>query len=169
MKPFRFSPIQDKTRMLEAINHIHFACHALCKQSLGKYLSVAGTIGLFSHYDEEYTFLTKLQEQLVDFSESVNGKYFRLHKPIVIPLKNGIPKTIYTHLYIRTPDPYRNQVGDADFYLESEKYVQLKQSLLGGAVIKGARIVPKRPDFNYVELYDPDIDALGYISDKKWQ
>jgi hypothetical protein len=153
---------------MKAIEHIHFACYALCKQSVGKYLPVAGTIGIFCHYNEEYESLTQLQETLVDFSNSVNGKYFRLLNPIVISAKKDIPKAVYTHFYIRKPDPYRYQVGDADYFLETEKYFQLKQSLISGTAIKGARIVPNRPDFDYVELYDPDIDACGYVSDKKY-
>lgn len=169
MKLYRFSPIKDKTQMVKAMEHIHFACHALCKQSMGIYLPVAGNMGVFCHYDDEYAFLTKLREELTDSSDSVNGKFFRLHTPIVIPAKGDIPKTVYTHLYIRQPDPYRYQVGDVDFYLEFEKYAELKQSLLDGRVVKGARVMPNRPELDYVELYDPDIDACGYIGNKKWQ
>jgi len=169
MKLYRFSPIQDEAQMMKAIKYIHFACHTLCIQSMGMYLPVAGNIGVFCHYDDEYTFLTKLQAELTDKSSSVYGKYFRLHKPIVIPAKNDIPKTTYSYLYIRKPDPNKHQVGDIDFYLEQEKYTELKQSLLDGKIIKGARNLANRPDLDLIELYDPDIDALGYIGNKKWQ
>lgn len=83
--------------------------------------------------------------------------------PVVIPAQDDDPETTYTHLYIRKPDPYRHQVGDVDFYLELEKYAELKQSLLDGNVIKGARVFP-RNDLDMIELYNPDIDALGYVS-----
>ncbi len=169
MKLYRFSPIRNRAQLLKAIQHIHFACHALCKQSMGRYLSVAGNVGVFCHYDDEYTFLKKLQAELTDLSKSVNGKYFLLRKPIVIPARGDVPKTVYTYLYIRQPDPYRYQVGDVDFYLASEKYAELKQSLLNGRVLKGARVIPNRPELDYVELYDPDMDALGYIGNKKWE
>lgn len=155
--------------MLKAMGHIHFACHALCKYSIGIYLPVAGNMGVFCHYDDEYAFLTKLREELTDSSDKVYGKYFRLHESIVIPAKDDIPKTTYSYLYIRKPDPNKNQVGDIDFYLEPEKYAQLKQSLLNGKVIKGARVLLNRPDLDLIELYDSEIDAWGYIGDKKWQ
>lgn len=169
MKLYRFSPIQDETQMMKAIEYIHFACHTLCQQSMGRYLPVAGNVGVFCHYDDEYVFLTKLREELTDSSDKVYGKYFRLHKPIIIPAKGDIPKTIYSYLYIRKPDPNKYQVGDIDFYLEPEKYAELKQSLLDGKVIKGTRVLLNRPDLDLIELYDPDIDAWGYIGNKKWQ
>lgn len=169
MKLYRFSPIQDKARMIEAIKHIHFACHTLCMQSMGKYLPIAGNVGVFCHDDDEYIFLTKLREELTDSSDFVYGKYFRLHEPIVISAKGDIPETTYSYLYIRKPDSKKQQVGDIDFYLNPEKYVQLKQSLLDGREIKGARVLPNRPDLDLIELYDPTIDAWGYIGDKKWQ
>ena len=169
MKLYQFSPIQNQAQMMQAIEHIHFACHKLCMQSMGRYLSVAGNIGVFCHHDDEYIFLTKLREELTDSSESVYGKYFRLHKPIVIPAKGDIPETTYSYLYIRKPDPKKHQVGDIDFYLEPEKYAELKQSLLDGKIIKGARVLPHRPDLDLIELYDSNIDAWGYIGDKKWQ
>ncbi|MBI4217408.1 MAG: hypothetical protein HY603_01250 [Parcubacteria group bacterium] len=162
MKLYRFSPIKNEDELLEAIKHIHFACFELCKQSFGKYLPVAGNMGVFCHYDDEYKFLTELRKQLTEESDNVNQKYFRLHKPIVIPARGDIPETIYTFLYIRKPDPYRFHVGDADFVLEENKYQELKKSLQNGKVIKGARIF-ERPDLDMVELYDPDVDALGYV------
>lgn len=169
MKLYRFSPIRNEVRMMEAIKHIHFACHTLCKQFIGMYLSVAGNIGVFCHYDDEYIFLKKLQAELTDLSKSVYGKYFLLRKPIVIPAKGDIPETTYSYLYIRKPDSKKHQVGDIDFYLEPKKYAELKQSLLMGKVIKGARTLPNRPDLDLIELYDSNIDAFGFIGDKKWQ
>jgi len=169
MKLYRFSPIQNEAQMMEAIKHIHFACHALCKQSMGKYLPVAGNIGIFCHYEDEYIFLKNLQAELTDLSKSVYGKYFLFHKPIVIPAKGDISKTIYSYLYIRKPDPNKPQVGDMDFYLEPEKYAKLKQSLIDGKIIKGARVLPNRPDLDLIELYDSEIDVLGFIGDKKCQ
>lgn len=155
--------------MMEAIKYIHTACHALCMQSMGHYLPVAGNIGIFCHYDDEFAFVKKLQAELTDTSTCVYSKYFKLHEPIVIPAKGYIPETTYSFLYIRNPDPNKNQVGDIDFYLEPEKYVKLKQSLINGKETKGVRILPNRLDLDLIELSDPSIDALGFIGDKKWQ
>lgn len=166
MKLYRFSPIKDRTQLLEAIKYVHFACYKLCNQVIGKYLPVLGNIGIFCHYDEEYKLLKKFRENLTDSSDNIDQKYYRLHNPIIIPAINDLPETTYTHLYIRQPDPYRPHVGDLDFFMEPEKYAELKNSLLEGRTIKGARVF-ERPDLDMIELYDPDIDALAFVRSEK--
>ncbi len=163
MKLYRFSPIKNESELLEAITHVHFACFELCKQAFSTYLPVAGNMGVFCHYDEEYKSLIELRKQLTEDSDNLNQKYFRLYKPIVIPAKGDVPETTYTYLYIRKPDPYRHHVGDVDFVLEESQYEELKKSLQEGKVMKGARVF-ERPDLDMVELYNPDVDALGYVS-----
>jgi len=163
VKLYRFSPIQNKEQLLEAIKHIHFACFDLCKQTFGKYLPVAGNMGVFCHYGDEYKVLTQIKKELTESSNNLNQKYFRLHDPIVIPAQDDVPETTYTYLYVRKPDPYRAQAGDVDFVLEEDKYLELKKSLQSGSEIKGARVF-ERPDLDMVELYDPDVDALAYVS-----
>lgn len=163
MKFYRFSPIQNQEELLEAIKHIHFSCYELCRQSFDKYLPNAGNIGVFCHYDDEYETLVNIRKGLTEPSDDPSQKYFKLYKPIVIPTQNGVPETTYTHLYIRKPDIYRSQVGDVDFYLEQSEYDDLKKSLQDGKQIKGARIFP-RNDLDMIELFDPDVDTLGYVS-----
>jgi hypothetical protein len=163
MKLYRFSPIQDEVSLFEAIKYTHLACYQLCKQAFGSYLPNAGNVGIFCHYEDEYEKLVAIRKELTETSDDPNQKYFKLHEPIVISEQDGAPKTTYTHLYIRKPDPYRHQVGDVDFYLEQSQYDELKQSLLDGKQVKGARVFP-RNDLDMVELYDPDVDVLGYIS-----
>lgn len=166
-KLYTFSPIKTKEKLLEAIIFTHFACHQLCKQSFGNYLPNSGNIGIFCHYDNEYTFLTNLRKEITEPSNNWNQKYFHLNEPIVIPAKDDIPETTYTYLYIRKPDPYRHQVGDVDFYLDQTEYDKVKAGLLKGELrMKGARVFD-RPDLDMIELYDPDIDALGYVSTHK--
>jgi hypothetical protein len=167
MDGFRFSPIRDESRLTEALFHIHVSCHRLCKQSLDMYLPVAGNIGIFSHEEKEYERLKVLQMELVDPSKCVYGKYFLLHEPITFPNVENIPGATYTHLYIRKPDDKKPQVGDLDFYLPPEQYAVLKQSVQKGEV-PGASLL-NRPDLDLVELYNENIDALGYIGDKNWQ
>ena len=163
MKLYRFSPVTTHTTLLEAVQHIHTECFKLCKASLGEYLPVAGNLGFFCHYDEEYETLTTLRKELTEESDNVNQKYFRLHQPIVIPTQGDIPETTYTHLYVRKPDIYRAQVGDVDFVMEPERYQTTKAELEAGKMIPGARIFP-RADLDMIELYNPDVDVLGYIS-----
>lgn len=166
MKLYRFSPIKSKDELFEAIKHIHFECYKLCKQSLGEYLPNAGNMGVFCHFDNEYEYLIGVRKELTEASDNVNQKYYRLHNPIIIPAQGDVPETTYTHLYIRKPDPYRHHVGDVDFYLEPEKYQELKQSMLNGKKVKGAKVFD-RPDLDMIELYNPDSDALGYVSTEK--
>ena len=163
MKLYCFSPIKNEQELLEAIKHTHFACFELCKIAFDKYFPVAGNMGIFCHYDSEYKFLTELRKKLTEESGNLNQKYFRLHNPIVIPARGDVPETTYTHLYIRRPDQYRAQVGDVDFVIDDEKYIELKESLQKGSQINGAKIFD-RPDLDMVELSDPDIDALAYVS-----
>lgn len=163
MKLYRFSPIKNKKELMQAITHVHLSCYELCRQSFGKYLPNAGNVGIFCHYNDEYKKLIEIRKQLTKPSNDPKRKYFELFEPITIPAKGDVPETTYTHLYIRKPDPYRNQAGDIDFFIEPEKYRKLKESLLAGKVIKGARVF-NRPDLDMIELYNPDIDALAYVS-----
>ena len=166
MKQFRFSPIKDKTQLFKVIEYIHFESFRLCKRNLGYFLPVAGNVGVFCHYEEEFEQLTKIREELTDFSDNWNQKYFYLYKPFVMPGKDDIPVITYTYLYIRKPDPSHHQVGDVDFYLEPNKYGELKHSLLSGKIIQGLRIF-ERPDLDLIELYDPNSDVCAYIGQKK--
>ncbi|MEK7585750.1 MAG: hypothetical protein AAB477_00750 [Patescibacteria group bacterium] len=165
MKLYRFSPIETKEQLIEAVKHTHFACFELCKKAFGNYLPVAGNMGVFCHYDDEYKFLIKLREELTESTDNLNQKYFRLHNPIIIPTKDDIPETIYTYLYIRRPDQYRAQVGDVDFVINDEEYTILKKTLLEDSKINGAKVFD-RPDLDMIELSDPDIDTLAYVSTK---
>ena len=164
-KLYRFSPIWDKDQLKQAIEYTHFACFKLSKLVFGKYLPVAGNIGVFCHYEDEYKFLTDIRKELTDESDTMFTKYYHLKEPIVISPKDDVPETTYTHLYIRKPDPYTSQVGDVDFLMEKDEYSELKQSLLDGKIIKGARVFGRQePDM--IELYDPDVDALAYVRTK---
>lgn len=167
MKLYRFSPIKSEEELLEVIKYIHFETHKLCKQSFGYYLSNnAGNIGVFCHYDDEYENLINVRKELTEPSDNPNQKYFTLLKPVVISAHDGVPETTYTYLYIRKPDPYRHHVGDIDFYLEPDKYKELKGDLLAGKKMKGVRVF-ERPDLDMIELYDPDVDVLAYVSTQK--
>lgn len=162
-RPYRFSPINSKDELIKVIQHIHFACYELCKNSLGTILPNAGNVGVFCHYDDEFESLKLIRDTMAEPSENPELKYFTLLEPIVIEAQGDIPETTYTHLYIRNPDPYRYQMGDIVFYLPENEYQNLRQEMLSGKHIPGARVF-ERPDLDMIELYNPDIDALGYVS-----
>ena len=161
MELYKFSPIENKEQLLEAIKYTHFKCFELCKKTLGKYLPVAGNIGIFCHYNDEYEFLTGLREQLTEKSDNWNQKYYRLHEPITIPAQGDVPETVYTYLYVRKPDQH-GEVGDVDFVLNDKEYQELKDGLLKGKKIRGIEILD-RPDLDLIKLFDPDIDAASFI------
>src|SRR5688572_7464363 len=143
MKLYRFSPISTKEELFAAIEYIHFACYELCKQSFSGNLPNAGNMGVFCHYEYEYERLIEIRKEMTKPSDNPDQKYFELLEPIIIPADDQVPETTYTHLYIRKPDPYRHHVGDIDFYLEKEKYDDLKQLLFNGKEINGARVFPR--------------------------
>lgn len=163
MKLYRFSPIKSEKELLKAIEHIHFQSFALCKSAFNKYLPVAGNVGIFCHYNDEHNYLTGIRKKLTEESNNLNQKYFKLHNPITINSIKGVPKTTYDYLYIRKPDPYRHHVGDIDFVMDSTKYKTLKKEMINGKIVKDARVFD-RPDLDMIELYNPDIDVLAYIS-----
>jgi len=165
MYSFRFSPIKNKIGLFKAIEYIHFETHKLCKKRLGYYLPVAGNIGVFCHFEDEFESLIQIRKELTDLSDHWNQKYYRLTKPIVIPNKKNISKTIYTYLYIRKPDPHNHHVGDIDFYMEPSKYKELKHSLLSGKVIEGVKIF-ERSDLDLIRLSDPKSDVSAFIGKK---
>jgi len=165
MYSFRFSPIKNKTGLFKAIEYIHLETHRLCKKNLGYFLPVAGNIGVFCHYEDEYEVLTQIRKDWTDISDNWNQKYFRLHNPISIPAKNSISEITYTYLYIRKPDPNNHHVGDVDFYMKPDKYRELKQYLLSGQVIKGVTIF-ERPNLDLIRLSDSDSDVCALVGQK---
>lgn len=161
MQLYRFSPITSHDTLMEAIKHIHTECHKLCEQAIGTYLPNTGSLGIFTHYPEEFAYLKELQKTLTSAENPFNGKYFKLIEPITIPAQDQIPEATYTHLYIRQPDPYRAQVGDIDFYSPIEEFNTLKQRTSEG-LIPGARVYPGA-NLDMIELYNFDSDVLAYI------
>ncbi|MCX6752022.1 MAG: hypothetical protein NTZ87_00760 [Candidatus Nomurabacteria bacterium] len=156
--------IKNKDKLLEAIKYTHLTCFELCKKNFGKYLPVAGNIGIFCHQDDEYEFLTKLRKELTEESNNWNKKYYRLLEPIIIPPQGEIPGATYTYLYVRKPDQHK-EVGDVDFVLDKEEYLKLKNSLLSGTKIKGVEIF-NRPGLDLIKLFDKNIDVVSLIGTK---
>ncbi len=135
----------------------------MCYNTFGRYLSNAGNVGIFCHFLEEYENLTKLRKELTFPSNNPDQKYFTLKQPIIVNSDSEIPNTEYKYLYIRKPKIESPQVGDIDFYLEDEEFENIKLSLLNGKSITGARIYD-RADLNMIELFDPNIDVVAYVS-----
>src|SRR3989344_4824468 len=105
MKSYRFSPIKNQQELFEVIRQIHFGGYKLCKQSFGRYFPNAGNLGVFCHDDDEYEMLIKIRQEMTEPSDNPNQKYFKLYQPIIMSIKGDVPKTKYSYLYIRKPDP----------------------------------------------------------------
>lgn len=159
---FRFSPIQSKEELFAAITYTHFACYELCIQYLGRPLPVAGNIGIFCHYEDEYEYLTGLRKELTDETKSWNSKYFLLHNYITIPAKAIVPITTYKYLYIRKPEERQTHVGDVDFYLPSNEYLALKKQVEEGMFPKGVSLL-QRPNLDLVRMVSEDNDASAFV------
>jgi hypothetical protein len=167
MSLYTLSPIKTQAELMSAIEYIHNETHKLSKTLLGEYLPTAGNIAIFSHYKDEFEFLTTLRKQLTDENENFNQKYFKLHMPVTVNEKDGVPGATYEYLYVRMQDPYRHQVGDIDFYLTADEFKTMKTDLLQNAV-EGLRILD-RTDVDLIELFHPDIDVLAYISNHSFK
>lgn len=165
MKNFRFSPITSKEELMKAIEYTHFACFELCKKAFGRYLPVSGNIGIFTHFDDEFVFLTKMREELTDLNDNWNQKYYHLNNPITFSAKDEIPETTYTYLYIRRPDIEKPQVGDTDLVLEKDIFTELKDQSLRGKQVNGVELF-YRPDLDMIRLSSPEVDILPYITTK---
>lgn len=161
MNQFRFSPIRSKEVMLAALEYIHVQSFRLCKENIGRILPVAGNIGIFCHYPDEFEYLTNLRKELTE-NRNWNNKYFKLRAPISMKAQGYIPQTTYTYLYIRRPEVEHTHVGDADFYLPPAEYEALKQEVKNG-VYGGGVSMFERPDLDLVRLSDPAIDVSAFI------
>lgn len=154
---------KTKKKIFELINEIHLGCFILCKDAIGEYLPIAGNIGIFCQTEDDFLEFTKAREKITEPSSNPDQKYYRLIEPFIILASKDIPQTIYTHLYIRKPANDSPELGDIDFILSLKEYLSLKQKIVEGIKIKGASIY-NRPGWDNIELRNPKINALAYIS-----
>lgn len=150
-------------RLLGLVREIHINCFKLCKMVFGRYLPIAGNVGVFCQSDEEYEKFLEVREQITEPSDNPKQKYFKLKHKMVIPATEDLPETSYEYLYIRRPSPDSPQLGDVDFILSKEEFQKLKQGLVEGETLPGAKIY-KRPGWDMIELADPTINALPYVT-----
>lgn len=104
---------------------------------------------------------------MVSESSNWNQKYYRLHEPITVLTKGGVPGAVYTYRYIRKPDQH-SEVGDVDFVLDQKEFDDLKGSLLGGLKISGVEVL-YRPDLNLIKLFDPNMNVLSFVGKKNME
>lgn len=155
--------------LLQRIQQIHDDCHRLCMLVMGKYIAVAGNIGIFCQSDDEYNEFLVYKDELTKPSPNPNQKYFELIEPIKVEGKDSLPQSVYTHLYIRKPDhtSYGKYLGDVDFVMDEASYKQFKLDVLAGKYAKGIEIY-NRPNWDTVQITYPEVSSVAYISTKEF-
>ncbi len=165
---YRFSPIENKEALLEAVNYV-------TRQATKMIFSIEGWtcpikyVTIFAHYDDEYHKLLEIVSELGDRKELDNGVVVTLKEPLIAPGMtldvNGKIEEI-THrierIRIRMPDPYRMQVGCADYDFENDLKGYEFLVSAEADLVQGIKLI-ERPDKEMVEFSDPDYDVLGYV------
>jgi hypothetical protein len=155
---YRFSPIETKERLFEVIEYLHNNCLELVEKVYGDKLPVAGNVAVFCHFDHEYSYLSDLAESLTIKSSNPNQKYFQLKEAIT---HDGYK---YEWLYIRKPHADSPEVGDIDFVLSHEAFLDLKSKVKSGA-IQNAKVY-NPTNWDMIEISSTEYDVLPYISTK---
>ena len=155
-KPYRFSPIKTKAEFEAAIAYIAEQAHAICRLITGKRLPL-NTVCICAHYPDEEKFLLELLATYGPKQAASHGSTTYV-RPDEALLKNDHVRL----LGVRGVDPYRMNVGYADFNVPN--YQQFVETYSGTE--KGwARPVPGREHLLF-ELWHPDYDVLAYITNK---
>lgn len=152
IKLYKFSPIQTKEELFEAINYIATKSTELCKKITGETYPIE-PLTVFSHYPNEFELLKQIAFQIGDKDSEVNGPYVKLRESV------QLPNNKLNQLRIRQPDPYRMQVGCNDFVVPD--YEAFKTKYLSSK-LNNLRLI-QRPEYHMIEFFDPDFDVLAYV------
>lgn len=152
MSSYRFSPIESKDKLVEAVIYTATTSSQMCSDIIGSTLPIH-TLTIFSHFDTEFDFLRKTLLDIGSFFNENNGPRVKLYDPI------KIGGNVITHLRIRHPDSERPQVGCNDF--DVENYEEFRRKYL---LKHQKNLVPiQRPDYEMIEFKDPKYDVLAYV------
>jgi hypothetical protein len=149
---YRFSPIKNKEELLGAIDYVVVRTTELGKMVTGQ-LHYISSLTIFSHFPDEFENLKKILLEMGDMEAENNGPLVKLKTPIKAG-KNNIK-----FLRIRKPDPYRAQVGCADFI--TDDYETFKKDYLDNHP-QNLRLF-KRPEYEMIEFFDLSYDVLAYV------
>lgn len=149
---YRFSPINTKDELREAIFYVTQKTTELCKKVTGNEYPIS-SLTIFTHYPDEYEKLKSIIFELGILDHENNGPFIKLHQPITLS------KSKLELLRIRQPDPYRLHVGCDDFKVEN--YENFKNQFLKKSP-NNLRLI-KRPGYEMIEFFHPDYDVLAYV------
>jgi len=152
MQLYRFSPLKNSDECFDSLSYIDEQLKKLADVALGEQLPI-NTLKIFAHYNDEYDFLKEWVNSLGENGGTSTPSYY-VRTPEAIKVNDDQ----VDYIGIRTPDPYRSQVGCGDYVVDD--YEAFKDKYLGKSPF--VREIP-HPKFEMLELFHPDIDVLGYV------
>jgi hypothetical protein len=152
MKLYRFSPMQSKQELIEALEYVVTQTSELCRNIITASLPVT-SVTIFAHYPNEYERLINILRELGTPQSEVNGFKVVLREPLTVR------DNVITHFRIRPPDPYRMQVGCNDF--DVKDFTAFRKEY-AEAYPHNLRLI-QRQDYEMIEFFDPDYDVLAYV------
>ena len=151
MKLYRFN-LTSRKNFLRAIQYVARETSRLMQRTIGRELPIT-YLTIFAHRHEEYERLVAFATELGKPEETNNGLRFNLKEPI--RTRSGDLK----RLRIRKPDPYRTQVGCADY--DVGDYTDFRDKHLAKHPYN-VRLI-ERPGYSMLEFHDPDFDVFAYV------
>lgn len=149
---YRFSPIQDKEKLIEAVTYVATQTSDLAKKIIGQTLPIT-SLTIFTHDSEEYDRLVTILHELGKPYNEHNGPRVALFEPI------KVGEHSIAHLRIRKPDQDRPHVGCNDFDVSDYQEFKSKHLIVDA---KNLRLI-ERPNYEMIEFFDPEYDVLAYI------
>ena len=144
---------------------MHREAVRLIREAFAHDFALAGNVGIFSQNQEEYDRLLTLSRGLTEPSDDSARKYFLLRQPIVVESSDDAPGAIYTHLYIRKPDPsaYGQHSGDIDFVVSPEELEQILAGVDAGSYPDNVATYEQAGVGTMVEVSGKDQGILAYV------
>lgn len=151
MRLYRFN-LTKKKNLVRAIDYTAHKTSKLIERTIGKKLPIT-YLTIFAHRPKEYEKLIEFATELGKPEETKNGLRFNLYKPI--RTRAGYLK----RLRIRKPDPYRTQVGTADY--DVGDYTDFRDKHLEKHP-DNVRLI-ERQGHSMLEFHDPGFDVFAYV------
>lgn len=156
---------QDELDLIDVIGQIHAEAFKLVGKVLGENLAVAGNVGVFCQDNSDFQRFSEAARRLTLTSDNPAQKYFQLKAPISFAGTSDTPPSTYSWLYIRKPTADSPEAGDVDFVLSQRALEELKRRVAQHQIV-GAKIY-RRPGWDMIEVNDPAINALAYVSTRE--
>lgn len=148
---YRFSPILSQEKFLEALDYVAASVPKLGEVVLGELLPV-DTIAIFTHSDEEFTYLEPLVREYGPESRVSHGKTFYVDSDFEVQGQK------IKYLGLRRPDTERTEVGYGDFPVADLEALRVAQ-----ANNQCVWEIQSGRGQDMLELRHPDFDVRAYV------